>query len=37
VITGIAEGEQVALSNPDQQTKSGKAAASGGVMKALTK
>jgi hypothetical protein len=37
VITGIAEGEQVALSNPDQQTKSGKAANSGGVMKALTK
>jgi len=36
VITGIAEGEQVALSNPDQ-TKSTKTGDSGGVMKALTK
>ena len=36
VITGIAEGEQVALSNPDQ-SKSTKAGDSGGVMKALTK
>ena len=37
VITGIGEGEQVALSNPDQQTKAGKTADTGGVMKALTK
>jgi HlyD family secretion protein len=36
VITGIGEGEQVALSNPDQQNKSAKAD-QGGVMKALTK
>jgi len=35
VITGILEGEQVALSSPDQNksTKTG----AGGVMKALTK
>jgi len=37
VITGIGEGEQVALSNPDQQGKAGKSADTGGVMKALTK
>ena len=41
VITGIAEGEQVALSNPDQsnanQYKGGKSGGTGGVMKALTK
>jgi multidrug efflux pump subunit AcrA (membrane-fusion protein) len=43
VITGIAEGEQVALSNPDQnnanpnQNKAGKGGDSDGVMKALTK
>jgi hypothetical protein len=43
VITGIAEGDQVALSNPDQhnanpnQNKAGKAGDSGGVMKALAK
>ncbi len=43
VITGVAEGDQVALSNPDQdnanpnQNKAGQAGASGGVMKALTK
>ena len=37
VISGIGEGEQVALSNPDQQTKAGKTADTGGVMKALTK
>jgi hypothetical protein len=45
VITGLAEGEQVALSNPDQnnanQNKAGKAGdtggSSGGVMKALAK
>jgi HlyD family secretion protein len=36
VITGIGEGEQVALSNPDQQNKSAKSD-QGGVMKALTK
>ena len=36
VITGIAEGDQVALSNPDQN-KATKAGDSGGVMKALTK
>jgi multidrug efflux pump subunit AcrA (membrane-fusion protein) len=36
VITGIAEGEAVALSNPDQN-KSTKAGDAGGVMKALTK
>jgi len=36
VVTGIAEGEQVALSNPDQ-TKSAKGGDTGGVMKALTK
>ena len=36
VITGLAEGEQVALSNPDQN-KAGKAGDSGGVMKALAK
>jgi multidrug efflux pump subunit AcrA (membrane-fusion protein) len=36
VITGLAEGEQVALSNPDQ-TKSTKTGDSAGVMKALTK
>ena len=36
VITGIGEGEQVALSNPDQQNKPTKAG-EGGVMKALTK
>jgi HlyD family secretion protein len=36
VITGLAEGEQVALSNPDQ-SKSVKAGDSGGVMKALAK
>jgi multidrug efflux pump subunit AcrA (membrane-fusion protein) len=35
VITGIAEGEQVALSNPDQNKPT--KADSGGVMKALTK
>jgi HlyD family secretion protein len=34
VITGIKEGEIVAMSNPDQQLKSG-AAQSGGAMKAL--
>ena len=38
VITGLAEGEQVALSNPDQHNpKAGKAGDSGGVMKALPK
>jgi len=41
VITGIAEGEQVALSNPDQSNanryKGGKSGGTGGVMKALTK
>jgi hypothetical protein len=39
VITGIAEGDQVALSNPDQhnQNKAGKTSDSGGVMKALPK
>jgi len=43
VITGIAEGDQVALSNPDQhkanpnQSKAGKNAEPGGVMKALSK
>jgi len=36
VITGIAEGEQVALSNPDQ-SKAAKSGDSGGVMKALAK
>lgn len=36
VITGIAEGEQVALSSPDQN-KAAKGGQSGGVMKALTK
>jgi hypothetical protein len=36
VITGLAEGEQVALSNPDQN-KANKAGDSGGVMKALAK
>ena len=36
VISGIAEGEQVALSNPDQ-SKSTKTGQPGGVMKALTK
>ena len=36
VITGIGEGEQVALSNPDQ-SKAAKSGDSGGVMKALTK
>jgi len=36
VIAGIAEGEQVALSSPDQ-SKAAKASPSGGVMKALTK
>jgi hypothetical protein len=36
VITGVAEGDQVALSNPDQN-KSTKSGDSGGVMKALTK
>jgi hypothetical protein len=37
VIAGITEGEQVALSNPDQQNKASKAGDTGGVMKALTK
>src|SRR6185312_7677259 len=43
VITGVSEGEEVALSNPDQnnanpsQNKAGKAGDSGGVMKALAK
>ena len=36
VITGIKEGETVAMSNPDQQFKPG-AAAAGGAMKALAK
>jgi hypothetical protein len=36
VITGIKEGETVAMSTPDQQLKSG-AAQSGGAMKALSK
>jgi HlyD family secretion protein len=36
VITGLAEGEQVALSKPDQN-KAAKAGDGGGVMKALTK
>jgi HlyD family secretion protein len=36
VVTGIAEGEQVAMSNPDQ-SKATKAGDTGGVMKALTK
>ncbi len=36
VITGLAEGDQVALSNPDQD-KAGKTGGPGGVMKALTK
>ncbi len=36
VITGVAEGDQVALSNPDQ-SKAAKAGQPGGVMKALTK
>lgn len=36
VITGIAEGEQVALSNPDQN-KPAQGGQTGGVMKALTK
>ena len=36
VITGLAEGDQVALSNPDQN-KATKAGDAGGVMKALTK
>ncbi len=36
VVTGIAEGELVAMSNPDQ-SKAAKAEDKGGVMKALTK
>jgi hypothetical protein len=36
VITGISEGDQVALSNPDQN-KAAKSGDTGGVMKALTK
>jgi len=36
VITGIKEGETVAMSNPDQQLKTGTGAA-GGAMKALSK
>jgi hypothetical protein len=36
VVAGIAEGEQVALSSPDQN-KSTKTGESGGVMKALAK
>ena len=36
VITGIKEGETVAMSNPDQQLKTG-ATPSGGAMKALSK
>jgi len=36
VISGIKEGETVAMSNPDQQLKTG-AAPSGGAMKALSK
>jgi hypothetical protein len=36
VITGLAEGEQVALSSPDQN-KAAKSGDTGGVMKALTK
>ncbi len=37
VITGISEGEIVALSNPDQQSRSGNSAQPAGVMKALQK
>jgi len=37
VITGLAEGEQVAMSSPDQHKAATKAGDSGGVMKALPK
>src|SRR5262245_14338112 len=37
VISGLAEGTVVALSNPDQQTRSGAAGQPSGVMKALEK
>ena len=36
-ISGISEGEIVALSNPDQQSRSGNAGQPAGVMKALQK